>query len=128
MVTGGFLQPRPRILPDRRRAGRVFRLPTRRTARLFHAVTARRPAIADDRVTTVLESFFVRGENIATPKAISAIRTVTGLDGAAITAMIDDAVGSPFVVVDGAGVFGADRLPHIAWRLARARPPGDPRP
>lgn len=83
---------------------------------------------ADDRVTTVFESFFVRGENIATPKAISAIRTVTGLDGAAITAMIDDAVGSPFVVDDGEGVFGADRLPQIAWRLARARPPGDPRP
>jgi len=29
-------------------------------------------------------------------------------------------IGSPYTVVDGEGYFGADRLPQIAWRLARA--------
>lgn len=119
-----------------------LRLSTHRAARLFHAVTAERPEIAGDLVTAVFESFFVRGETIATPEALPAIRAVTGLDGAAIGAMIDSAagrdglestvgaaiadgvIGSPFVVVDGEGFFGADRLDQIAWRLAAAGSPG----
>lgn len=123
-----------------------FRISTHRVARLFHAVTAARPEIAGDLVTAVFESFFVRGENIATPEAIPAIRAAAGLDGAAITAMIESAAGrdgldatvraaigdgvcgSPFIVLDGEGFFGADRLPQIEWRLANARSPGGRRP
>lgn len=120
-----------------------FRLSTHRVARLFHAVTAARPEIAADLVTTIFESFFVRGENIATPEAIPAISSALGLDSAGVIGMIDGAAGregldamvraavddgvcgSPFVVIDGEGFFGADRLPQIEWRLGQTgRGPG----
>lgn len=124
--------------------GVPFRLPeplrisTHRAARLFHAVTAARPEIAADLAATIFESVFVRGENIARPEAIPAIGAALGLDSAAVTGMIDGAAGrdglraavetavrdgvcgSPFVVVDGEGFFGADRLPQIEWRLKGA--------
>lgn len=118
-----------------------FRISTHRAARLFHALAVDRPEIAGALATTLLESFFVRGENIAAPEEIAAVRAVTGLDGAAITALIegpvgrdrleatvraaidDGVVGSPFILVEGEGFFGADRLPQIEWRLGRIEDP-----
>jgi 2-hydroxychromene-2-carboxylate isomerase len=119
-----------------------FRISTHRIARLFHALTATRPEIAADLARAAFESFFVRGENIAAPEALPAIRAVTGLDGEALAALIDSAagrygleaavqsaigagvIGSPFFVLDGEGFFGADRLPQIEWRLAAVETKG----
>lgn len=124
--------------------GVPFRLPERfgtsshRLARLYHAVVADRPDLAADFVEQALAAVFVDGADVAVPEAMTTLLALCGLDAAAATAAIDatagraglegavaDAVadgvcGSPFVLVDGEGFFGADRLPQIAWRLETA--------
>ncbi|WP_332690363.1 2-hydroxychromene-2-carboxylate isomerase [Bosea sp. (in: a-proteobacteria)] len=105
-------------------------------ARLFHAWTAERPQDAARLAQEIFESFFIRGEDIARPETLIALPSLAGRPPEAIAEMIDGpegrrrlneaveeacaagVVGMPFVMLDGEGFFGADRLPQIAWRLA----------
>lgn len=104
-------------------------------ARLFYGLTAERPDLAEPYVWAVLTRFFGRGEEITTVPALQAVLMGLGVDPERTEALIaagrdllvasvdeavaDGVIGSPYTVVDGEGFFGADRLPQIAWRLAR---------
>lgn len=85
----------------------------------------------------VFDAFFVRGEDISDPKVLLAIsarhgmyeqQTIEAIKGpngrAALETMVkraidDRVIGSPYLILDGEGFFGADRLPQLRWRLTR---------
>lgn len=115
-------------------------------ARLFHAKAGDAPEAALALASEIFEAFFVQGENIADPAVLAALPSLAADTAEAVREMIDGPVGrqrlaasveeaiaagvigAPFVVVDGEGFFGADRLPQIAWRLENpaAAAPGEP--
>ncbi|MCA3607186.1 MAG: 2-hydroxychromene-2-carboxylate isomerase [Methylobacterium sp.] len=104
-------------------------------ARLFYGLSAEQPDLAEAYVQAVLSRFFGQGEDIASVPALQAVLAGLGVDPARAEALIaagrdrlsasveeavaEGVIGSPYMVVDGEGFFGADRLPQIAWRLAR---------
>ncbi|MBR0756265.1 2-hydroxychromene-2-carboxylate isomerase [Bradyrhizobium jicamae] len=107
-------------------------------ARLCYAVAEQRPEVVQALIHAIFEAFFVRGEDISRADVIRTLAMAQDLDmEAALEAMegqigrrrlaaaVDLAIaenvcGSPYVIVDGEGFFGADRLPQIAWRLSQS--------
>jgi 2-hydroxychromene-2-carboxylate isomerase len=108
-------------------------------ARLFYAIVAQRPDAAQALTQQIFDALFARGEDITQVDVLRAIAVGRGfdLDGAreaidgplgrqklaeAVDLAIADKVcGSPYMLVDGEGFFGCDRLPQVAWRLSQTR-------
>ncbi|SEO42666.1 2-hydroxychromene-2-carboxylate isomerase [Salinihabitans flavidus] len=104
-------------------------------ARFWLGMTADHGAPAFDLARRVFAARFVEGRDIKTPEVLCDIAAEAGLDrdsaeeamysdGArtALAALISLAVengviGVPYFDLDGEGFFGADRLPHLRWRL-----------
>lgn len=133
------------FLEDVTRSAEFFGLPFRvpeplqisahLAGRLYHAWTATRPQEGLRLASEIFEAFFAKAENIADPAVLAALPCLSGVSPETIRAMIDgtegrkllgEAVdeacaagvtGVPFVTLDGASFFGADRMPQIAWRL-----------
>lgn len=112
---------------------------TQHAARAFYVLNAQAPEAAVSFAQAVLRGYFQQGQNIAdinviadlvlgqTGKLGDADAVCTQLKSDAAKAMLQDAInaavarkvfGSPFVIVDGEGFFGVDRLPQIAEKLA----------
>ncbi len=110
-----------------------FPVATQATGRAYYWIHDQDPAKAKAYAWDCLSTFFGKGEDIAAPDAVAAIAARQGFDqDAVLTALGDDAVkqrlkdetnaaidkgvfGSPFVIVDGEGFWGADRL----WMVKR---------
>ena len=110
-------------------------------ARLYYAVVEQRPESAQTLVRDVFDALFARGEDITLAGVLGALATAQGLDLETVReamegrigrqhlaevidqAIADDVCGSPYMIVDGEGFFGADRLPQIAWRLSQRTNP-----
>lgn len=106
-------------------------------ARLFYAIVAQRPEAAQALTQDIFDALFARGEDITQTDVLREIAVAQGLDldgaRAAIEgplgrqklaeavdlAIADKVCGSPYMLVDGEGFFGCDRLPQIAWRLSQ---------
>ena len=126
-----------------RHLGVPYRHPTRFPvvspwpARLFHAIAARDEAAAAAFALDAFRAAFRDDQPLDDLPALLALAArhddrgaealQAAADGevarAALAADIDEAAarglfGSPFVVIDGEGYFGADRLPQIEARLA----------
>jgi 2-hydroxychromene-2-carboxylate isomerase len=107
-------------------------------ARLFYAIVEQRPDAAQALTQDIFDALFARGEDITHLDVLRAIAVGQGLDPDAARAAIegplgrqrlaeavdlaiaDKVCGSPYMLVDGEGFFGCDRLPQIEWRLAQA--------
>jgi 2-hydroxychromene-2-carboxylate isomerase len=107
-------------------------------ARLYYAVVEQRPEAAPALVHEIFDAYFGRGEDITIADVLYALAMAQGLDlnaareamdgqigrqrvaEAVDLAIADKVCGSPFVIVDGEGFFGADRLPQVAWRLSQS--------
>ncbi|SMF04422.1 2-hydroxychromene-2-carboxylate isomerase [Tistlia consotensis] len=112
-------------------------LSTHLAARIFHACHEVDPVAAKAFGRSVFRAFFAEGLDIADEAVLLSLAgeqglapdfvrdAMTGAEGkarlarAVEAALADGVVGSPFVLLDGEGFFGADRLPQIAWRLDR---------
>ncbi|BCG90168.1 2-hydroxychromene-2-carboxylate isomerase [Mesorhizobium sp. 113-3-9] len=135
------------FLKDMRRSAAFHGLPYRHpvklplsshlAARLFHGCFDR---LAQDLVDVLarrlLNAFFVEHQDISGEATLVALASETGISEAealeamhgqlgrtrleaAVREAIDaGVVGSPYVLVDGEGFFGADRLPQLRWFLA----------
>lgn len=108
-------------------------------ARLFYALTAELPDAARSLTHAMFDALFARGDDISTPDGLRALNFGEGCDPAAISEAMDGAVGrqrlaqaveeavadgvcgSPYIILDGEGFFGSDRLPQIGWRLQGSR-------
>lgn len=126
-----------------RHLGVAYRHPTRFPvispwpARLFHAIAARdedaaaafaaaalRAAFRDDQALDDLPALMALAERFDDRGAAALQAAADGEAARApLAARIDEAAarglfGSPFVIIDGEGFFGADRLPQIEARLA----------
>ncbi len=133
------------LLNDMARSAAFFGVPYRQpalpvsthlAARLFHALTARSPALAEPLIDAIFQAFMAEGRPISDPEVLLGITAALGIaradaaeamNGAtgrtALAAAVEEAIaagviGSPFIVIDGEAFFGADRLPQIEWRLA----------
>ncbi|MGB3502690.1 MAG: 2-hydroxychromene-2-carboxylate isomerase [Mesorhizobium sp.] len=111
-------------------------LSAHRALRLYYEIAEKDIDLAHRFGREVFAAFFTRDEDISAEETVTAIAARVGIDEAQaiagmlsesakarLAAMVDEAVaagvvGSPFVVVDGEGFFGADRLPQIEWRLS----------
>ncbi|CDX58755.1 DSBA oxidoreductase [Mesorhizobium plurifarium] len=106
-------------------------------ARLFHDRRDRLSRdLADALARRLFDAFFVEHKDISDEATLIAIaseigisegETLEGMHGQAGRARLEAAVreaigagvvGSPYVLVDGEGFFGADRLPQLRWFLA----------
>jgi 2-hydroxychromene-2-carboxylate isomerase len=108
-------------------------------ARLFHAVRATDLDTAVKLARRLLPAFFAQGRDIsdeatladlaaevgmARDAAMEGMKGATGragLEGAVAEAVTSGVVGSPYFLVDGQGLFGADRLPQLRWLLSGGR-------
>ncbi|MGB6119484.1 MAG: 2-hydroxychromene-2-carboxylate isomerase [Mesorhizobium sp.] len=111
-------------------------LSAHRALRLYYEIAEKDIDLAHRFGREVFAAFFTRDEDISAEQTVVTIAARVGIDEAQaiagmssesakakLAAMVDEAVaagvvGSPFVVVDGEGFFGADRLPQIEWRLS----------
>jgi len=109
--------------------------------RLYYTIVEQRPESAPTLVREIFDAFFARGEEITFADVLRALATTQGLDletareaiegpvgrqrlaEAVDLAIADNVCGSPYMIVDGEGFFGADRLPQIAWRLSQSTNP-----
>ena len=107
--------------------------------RLYHAVESESPETARELARRLFKAFFADQRDIsdeatlvalAADVAITADEAVEGMKGPRGRALLEEAVaeaitagvvGSPQFVVDGEGLFGADRLPQLRWLLAGGR-------
>jgi 2-hydroxychromene-2-carboxylate isomerase len=112
-------------------------------ARLFYAIVEQRPDAERALTHEIFGALFARGEDITQVDVLRAVAVAQGLDlegareamqgqlgrerlaEAVDLAIADKACGSPYVLVDGEGFFGCDRLPQIAWRLSQTEGPID---
>jgi 2-hydroxychromene-2-carboxylate isomerase len=108
-------------------------------ARLHHAVAAEDPATAGLLAHALFEAFFRDHRDVADMETLVAIGASVGLSretvvegatGTAGRALLEAAVaeaigagvvGSPYFIVDGEGLFGADRLPQVRLLLSGGR-------
>ncbi len=112
---------------------------TQHAARAFYLLQEKVPEAAVPFAQAVLRSHFQHGHNIADMNVIAdmvcehtgafggAEAVVVELKSGALKERLQDAInaavarkvfGSPFLIVDGEGFFGVDRLPQIAAKLA----------
>ncbi|HHZ07739.1 MAG TPA: 2-hydroxychromene-2-carboxylate isomerase [Rhizobiales bacterium] len=137
------------MLADMERSAAFFGLPYARPAklpmsahlagRLFHAVRAedREKALALAR--RLLPAFFAEGRDISDEATLADLASEAGisreaalegmkgpvgragLEAAVAEAITTGVIGSPYFLVDGKGLFGADRLPQLRWLLSGGR-------
>ena len=106
-------------------------------ARFYYAVVEQRPEARQALMHAIFEAFFARGEDITRADVLCALAMAQGLNPETAReamegqtgrrrlaetvdlAIADNVCGSPYVIVDGEGFFGADRLPQIAWRRSQ---------
>jgi 2-hydroxychromene-2-carboxylate isomerase len=106
---------------------------------VFWRLTARDEALAQRFAKLVSSAIFGRGEEVATAAQIAAACRPLGLAEAEIeaagqdqaakksvvtaldAAVADGMIGAPFMVLDGEGFWGADRLDQLEWRLSAKR-------
>lgn len=127
--------------------GAPFRIPDKLqisahlATRLFYGLTESHPERALDIARDIFTAQFVNAVPITDAAVLAELPCAAGLPTDELRDMIggplgrqrlaeaiDEAVavgvtGSPFVVMNGEGFFGADRLPQIAWRLGGTEAP-----
>lgn len=137
------------LLRDMQRSAAFFGLPyqppqkmplsAHQAGRLFYAVKATDPEAALRLARRLLAAYFADGLDISDASTLSQIAGKAGIDvqqaadainspagrtglEAAVTDAVETGViGSPYFVVDGEGLFGADRLPQLRWLLSGGR-------
>lgn len=135
------------MLHDMIRSGQFHGVPYRQPSvfpanpmpgiRLYHALAARDAGLARRFGRRMFEGYFVEDRDISDPAAVAEIAGSVGVspeDAAAgmaspqakravfdtvAEAQADGACGLPYVLADGEGFFGADRLDQLDWRLAQ---------
>ena len=108
-----------------------FPIGTVSAMRAFYWVHDRDPAQARALAKALYKAYFTEGQDISTPATVAEIARTVGVDGAALTAALDDPAvkergkaevdaaiaagvfGSPFFVVDGEPFWGVDRIPMV---------------
>lgn len=99
--------------------------------RAFYWADDRDPKSARSLATALYKAYFVDGVDISAPAAVVDVAKSVGIDGAALSAALEDPAvkerakkevdaavaagifGSPFFVVDGEPFWGVDRLPML---------------
>ncbi|MBX3573836.1 MAG: 2-hydroxychromene-2-carboxylate isomerase [Mesorhizobium sp.] len=137
------------MLNDMQRSAAFFGMPYRTPARLplsshlagrlFYAVREQDPDKALALARRLLPAFFAEQRDISdaatltelaaevgiapetTAEAIQGPVGRAGLEAAVAEAVTSGVVGSPHFLVDGEGLFGADRLPQLRWFLSGGR-------
>ena len=137
------------MLNDMERSAAFFDMPYRMpaklplsshlAARLFYAVRDTDPEKALALAKRLLPAFFAEGRDISDETTLAdqavevGITRETALEGmkgpdarASLESAVSEAVtagviGSPYFLVDGEGLFGADRLPQLRWLLSGGR-------
>lgn len=137
------------MLNDMQRSAAFFGMPYKTPAklplsshlagRLFYAVHAQDPDKALALARRLLPAFFAEERDIsdattlaelaaevgiapeATAAAMQSAVGRAGLEAAVAEAVTSGVVGSPHFLVDGEGLFGADRLPQLRWFLSGGR-------
>jgi 2-hydroxychromene-2-carboxylate isomerase len=137
------------MFADMERSAAFFGLPYARPAKLpmsshlagrvFHAVRASDEDKALALARRLLPAFFAEGRDISDEATLAEIASEVGiareaavegmkgpvgragLEGAVAEAITAGVIGSPYFLVDGAGLFGADRLPQLRWLLSGGR-------
>ncbi|MFP6742436.1 MAG: 2-hydroxychromene-2-carboxylate isomerase [Alphaproteobacteria bacterium] len=103
-------------------------------ARAYYWLEGRDPAQAKQLAQALYFKIFGEGVNVSAPEAVIAVAETLGIDGEELAAALQDPAvkerlkaetqsaidrgvfGSPFVIVDGASFWGADRLDQVeAW-------------
>jgi 2-hydroxychromene-2-carboxylate isomerase len=105
--------------------------------RAFYWVDERDPAQARALAKALYSAYFVEGRDISVPATVVEVAKAIGIDGAALSAALDDPAlkerakthvdaaiaagvfGSPFFVVDGEPFWGVDRLPMVEEWIRR---------
>ncbi|SMH51873.1 2-hydroxychromene-2-carboxylate isomerase [Mesorhizobium australicum] len=137
------------MLNDMERSAAFFGMPYRRpvklplsshlAGRLFYAVREQDPDKASALARRLLPAFFAEQWDISdaatltelaaevgiapemTAEALQGPVGRAGLEAAVADAVTAGVVGSPYFLVDGEGLFGADRLPQLRWFLGGGR-------
>jgi 2-hydroxychromene-2-carboxylate isomerase len=137
------------MLHDMQRSAAFFGLPYRHpekmplsahlAGRLYYAVKQDDPEVAQRMARRLLPAFFVDGRDISDLQTLAELagefgidtqKAIEGMNGpagrAGLEAAVADAVdagviGSPYFLIDGQGMFGADRLPQLRWMLSKER-------
>ncbi len=133
------------LLHDMERSAAFYGMPYRQppklplsshlAARLYYATVAVDPQAARTLAQRIFLAFFSEQRDISDALVLSDIAAVAGLsaeaategmkgqtgraalEGAVAQAVEDGVVGSPYLLVDGEGFFGVDRLPQLRWFL-----------
>ena len=133
------------MLNDMERSAAFFGMPYRKpvklplsshlAGRLFYAVRAQDPDQALAFARRLLPAFFAEERDISDAATLSELAAEVGiapemtaeamqgtvgragLEAAVAEAVTAGVVGSPYFIVDGEGLFGADRLPQLRWFL-----------
>lgn len=114
-----------------------FAKSTHAAARLFYGIADTDPARATAFARRALTAHFAEGTDLTDMGVLAAFAAEAGIATedavqlagserarARLQQVNDDAIaagiwGSPFFVLDGEPFFGADRLPHLEWRLSQ---------
>ena len=134
------------LLNDMKRSAAFFGAPyaepaklpvsTHLAARLYHAVAAQDAQKARTLAHRLLSAYCAERRDIADEATLASLAAEVGIDAATTAegvkgprgrALLEEAVaeavaagviGSPYFVLDGEGLFGADRLPQLRWLLS----------
>lgn len=137
------------MLNDMERSAAFFGLPYARPAklpmsahlagRLFYGVRETDPDRALVLAKRLLPAFFAEGRDISDEATLAGLAAEVGierdaaisgmkgpvgragLEAAVAEAVTAGVIGSPYFLVDGEGLFGADRLPQLHWLLSGGR-------
>jgi 2-hydroxychromene-2-carboxylate isomerase len=114
-----------------------FPIGTAAPLRAFYWVHGRDPAQARALAKALYGAYFAEGRDISAPATVVEIAQTVGIDGAALSAALDDPAvkeraktevdaaiaagvfGSPFFVVEGEPFWGVDRLPMVEQWIRR---------
>jgi len=118
---GGFMDV-PWVLPD------PFPIATHNAARLFYKLQGRDPDLAKRFCRAAFHAYFGAGRDITSAEAVAEVAVPLGIEADEVHATVHDpaakedlrlrtaeairlgVIGSPFVIVDGEGFWGSDRL------------------
>jgi len=113
----------------------TFPIATQAVARAFYWLDDQDTALAKKFALAAFASYFGRGENISSPDKVAAIAATLGVDREKILdAVAEDAIkqrlkdetqsainagvfGAPYFIIDGEGIWGADRMWMIKYWL-----------
>lgn len=134
------------MLADMERSAAFFGLPYAKpeklpmsshlAGRLFYATQQQSPELSAALAQRLLTGFFVEGRDISDEATLISLAAEVGvapanaleglkgpegragLEAAVAEAIASGVIGSPYFLVDGQGLFGADRLPQLRWLLS----------